>query len=63
MVAEAHAETEPLRLLEHRLHAAREAGLPPEQAVAFAESRADIGLLRALAAAGCEPSLIAAIVL
>lgn len=63
MVAEAHAETEPLRLLAHRLRVAREAGLTPEQAVEFAESRADIGMLRALADAGCDPDLIARIVL
>jgi hypothetical protein len=47
----------------YRYRQARHAGLIPDDAMEFAHSTADVGELRKLVAAGCEPELIAAIVL
>ena len=50
-------------VFQYRYQQARHAGLIPEDALAFAESAADIGELRRLVAAGCAPELILPIVL
>ncbi len=50
-------------VLHYRYQQARHAGLIPEDALRFAESDADIGELRKLAAAGCPPELVLQIVL
>jgi hypothetical protein len=47
----------------YRYRQARHAGLLPDDAMEFAHSHTDVGELRRLVAAGCEPELIAAIVL
>lgn len=54
---------EQARLFRHRLDTALAAGLTTEEAVEFASSNADIGLLRYLADCEIDPELIARIVL
>lgn len=50
-------------VVQYRYRQARHAGLTPADAIRFAESDADIGLLRKLARLGCPPDLIARIVM
>lgn len=57
------AGDEAARVFRHRLDTALAAGLTTDEAVAFAESDADIGLLRYLADCEIDPGLIARIVL
>ena len=50
-------------LYRHRYATARRAGLTMVEAQLFADSKSDIGVLRQLAEADCDPKLIAEIVL
>jgi hypothetical protein len=54
---------EEAEIFRYRYRTALSAGLQREEAQSFAESTADVGELRKLAAAGCDPDLIASIVL
>lgn len=54
---------ETVEVFRHRLDTALAAGLTTEEAVEFASSNADIGLLRYLADCEIDPGLIARIVL
>ena len=54
---------EPLAIWRRRYGEARAAGLDQFDATVFADSDADVGVLRKLAAKGCSPKLIAEIVL
>ena len=51
------------RVSNRRYHEALDAGLSVVEANVFADSTADVGLLRLLVGAGCDPVLIARIVL
>ncbi len=50
-------------LYRHRYATARSVGLTMIEAQLFADSKSDIGVLRQIAEAGCDPKLIAKIVL
>ena len=54
---------EDLVVWRHRYQEARRAGFEHVQACEFAQSDVDVGELRRLVQAGCEPRLIARIVL
>ncbi|RDI73324.1 hypothetical protein Gocc_2924 [Gaiella occulta] len=63
LAAADHLVGEALDVWRLRYRAARDAGLDPFDAELFASSSADTGLLRRLHANGCDPQLIAEIVL
>lgn len=50
-------------VFQHRYQQARHAGLLPDDAMQFAGSTADVGVLRRLVADGCPAELVAQIVL
>lgn len=54
---------EPTRVSNRRYHEALDAGLSVEDANVFADGVQDVGVLRLLVGAGCDPVLIARIVL
>ena len=58
-----HRAGEPLTIWRRRYREARQAGLDQFDSTVFADSDADVGVLRKLAAAGCDPQTIAEIVL
>lgn len=58
---QAGADTENGRVFDDRYTEAEQAGLQPEEALCFANSSIDIGLLRKLVAGDCPPRLIAQI--
>lgn len=58
-----HRVGEPLTIWRRRYREARSAGLDQFDATVFADSDADIGVLRRLVAAGCDPQTLAAIIL
>ena len=60
---EAELLDEPTRVSNRRYQEAVDAGFSHEEASAFSYSGADVGVLRLLVGAGCDPALIARIVL
>lgn len=63
LAAADHLIGERLCVWRRRYREARQAGLDQLEAATFADSPADIGVLRDLVDRGCEPRLIAEIVL
>lgn len=56
-------ELEDAEVFRNRYRDARRAGLPPDDALTFAESEADVGELRRLIEAGCPVDQLRRIVL